>query len=58
MNVESLSEAHWDALPSTLPTVALAYIYQSITPVISSRLEVSHRLDIGFRVCLNVMPCP
>lgn len=36
----ALLSSHWEAVPATLPTIALAFVYQNVVPVISSSLEV------------------
>ena len=37
----ALTVSNWSAVPATLPTIALAFVYQNVVPVISSSLEVS-----------------
>lgn len=37
----ALLASHWEAVPATLPTIALAFVYQNVVPVISSSLEVN-----------------
>ena len=36
----ALLTSHWEAVPATLPTIALAFVFQNVVPVISSSLEV------------------
>ena len=36
----ALAAADWAAVPATLPTIALAFVYQNVVPVIASSLEV------------------
>ena len=36
----ALARANWSAVPSTLPVLALAFVYQNVVPVIASSLEV------------------
>ena len=36
----ALTSSHWEAVPATLPTIALAFVFQNVVPVISSSLEV------------------
>jgi hypothetical protein len=37
-----LTESHWEAVPSTLPVLALAFVMQNVVPVIASQLEARH----------------
>jgi tyrosine-specific transport protein len=37
----ALAAADWAAVPATLPTIALAFVYQNVVPVIASSLEVN-----------------
>lgn len=37
--MELLSTDHWDVIPSTLPVVALSFVFQNVVPVICSSLE-------------------
>lgn len=41
VDVESLLAAptHWGALPRALPTIALAFVFQNVVPVVASSLE-------------------
>ena len=39
VSLENLSAGSWGAVPSTFPFMALAYIYQSVVPVVLSSLE-------------------
>eukprot|EP00884_Botryococcus_braunii_P002200 jgi/Botrbrau1/11981/Bobra.0115s0017.1 len=34
-----LGEAHWEAVPGTLPVLALAFVMQNVVPVLASQLE-------------------
>ena len=38
-----LAAADWAAVPATLPTIALAFVYQNVVPVIASSLEVPQK---------------
>jgi tyrosine-specific transport protein len=37
--VENLNQAHWDAVPASIPVVALAFVYHNVVPVITASLE-------------------
>ena len=39
VDVSILSEAHWEAIPSALPVIALAFVFQNVVPIIASSLE-------------------
>ena len=41
VHVEQLQTIEATAIPSTLPTLSLAFMYQSIVPVVTTSLEVS-----------------
>ena len=40
---DALAAADWAAVPATLPTIALAFVYQNVVPVIASSLEARQR---------------
>ena len=35
----ALAAADWGSVPGTLPTIALAFVFQNVVPVIASSLE-------------------
>jgi len=35
----ALTAADWGSVPGTLPTIALAFVFQNVVPVIASSLE-------------------
>lgn len=39
LQVENLNQAHWDAVPASIPVVALAFVYHNVVPVITASLE-------------------
>lgn len=38
-----LESQHWEAVPDTIPVIALAYVYHNVVPVIATSLEGDRR---------------
>ena len=53
----ALAAGDWAAVPATLPTIALAFVYQNVVPVIASSLEARHRGSPACGCCTTFLPC-